>query len=62
MTGIYLVQRWNGSNWYVASRQNTPMYAIGAGTAGRLPAAALALSGHERAYNRGQFRVQLLVA
>src|SRR3954470_8582628 len=31
VTGIYLVQRWNGAQWYVASRQSTPMYTIAAG-------------------------------
>ncbi len=62
VTGIYLVQRWNGTGWYVASRQNTPMYTIGAGQQGVYLPRLWRSPGGNTLYNRGQFRVQLLVA
>jgi hypothetical protein len=62
ITGIYLVQRWNGVQWYTASRQNTPMYTIAAGQQGVYLPRLWRAPGGTTLYNRGQFRVQLLVA
>lgn len=61
VAGIYLVQRWNGTQWYVASRQNTPMYTIAAGQQGVYLPRLWRAPGGNQLYNRGQFRVQLLV-
>ena len=58
--GIYLVQRWNGTNWYQVARQDTPAYTIPAGSEGVwLP--KLYRSPH-RLHVRGYFRVSWLVA
>ena len=62
VTASYLVQRWNGTQWYLASRQNTPMYTIGAGQQGVYVPRLWRSPGGNQLYNRGQFRVQLLVA
>lgn len=62
VAGIYLIQRWNGTQWYVASRQNTPMYTIRAGQQGAYLPRLSRSPGTNVLYNRGQFRVQLLVA
>ena len=62
VTGIYMIQRWNGSQWYVVSRQNTPMYTIAPGQRGVYLPRLWRSPGTNVAYNRGQFRVQLLVA
>ena len=62
VAGIYLVQRWNGTQWYVASRQNTPIYTIAPGERGVYLQRLWRSPGGNQLYNRGQFRVQLLVA
>jgi hypothetical protein len=62
VAGIYLVQRWNGSQWYVASRQNTPTYRIAPGQRGVYLPRLWRAPGGTPLYNRGEFRVQLLVA
>lgn len=62
VAGIYLVQRWNGVQWYVASRQNTPSYTIAAGQEGVYVPRLWRSPGRNQLYNRGQFRVQFLVA
>ena len=62
VTGIYLIQRWNGTQWYLASRQSTPIYTIGAGQRGAYLPRLWRAPGGNQLYNRGQFRVQLLVA
>jgi hypothetical protein len=60
--GVYLVQRWNGSQWYVASRQTTPAYTIAAGQPGVYLPRLWRSPGGNQLYNRGQFRVQFIVA
>jgi hypothetical protein len=60
--GIYLVQRWNGSNWYVASRQNTPAITIPAGARGAYLPRLWRSPGGTTLYNRGYFRVQWIFA
>ena len=62
VVGVYLIHRWNGTQWYVASRQNTPMYTIPAGQQGVYLPRLWRSPGGNQLYNRGQFRVQLLVA
>src|SRR4051794_271336 len=62
VAGIYLVQRWNGSQWYVAARQNTPMYTIAPGQRGVYLPRLWRAPGGTPLYNRGHFRVQLVVA
>lgn len=60
--GIYLVERWNGSQWYVASRQNTGAYTIGAGQRGVYLPRLWRSPGGNQLFNRGYFKVQLVLA
>jgi hypothetical protein len=62
VSGIYLIQRWNGNNWYVVSRQNTPNYTIEAGARGVYLPRLWRSPGGNQLYNRGYFRVQWLIA
>lgn len=62
VAGVYLIQRWNGNQWYVSSRQSTPMYTIAAGQQGIYLPRLWRAPGANVLTNRGQFRVQLLVA
>lgn len=62
VTGIYLIERWNGTQWYVASRQNTSTYTIAPGQQGVYLPRLWRSPGGNQLYNRGQFRVRLLVA
>ena len=60
--GTYVVQRWNGSAWYVASRQQTPAYTIPAGRQGVYLPKLWRSPGGNQLYNRGYFRVVWIVA
>ena len=60
--GIYLVERWNGTNWYVASRQNTAPITIPAGAKGAYLPRLWRSPGGTTLYNRGYFRVQWIFA
>ena len=59
---VYTIQRWNGSQWYVASRQNTPVYTIPAGARGVYLPKLWRSPGGNQLYNRGQFRVMWMFA
>jgi hypothetical protein len=60
--GTYLVERWNGNSWYVASRQNTAPVTIPAGAKGAYLPRLWRSPGGTTLYNRGYFRVQWLFA
>ncbi len=62
VSGVYLIQRWNGNSWYVVSRQNTPNYTIEAGAQGIYLPRLWRSPGGNQLYNRGHFRVQWVIA
>ena len=62
VTGIYLINRWNGSQWVTMGRQNMPIATIAAGQRGVYLPKLYRSPGTNVALNRGYFKVQLLVA
>jgi hypothetical protein len=60
--GQYIVQRWNGEQWYVASRQQTPPTDIPAGARGVYLPRLWRSPGGNQLYNRGHFRVIWVIA